>query len=303
MKISGFTMVKNADKYFFPIKESVLSILPLVNEFVIALGNCDADDRTRELIDSIGSEKIRIINRVWYEKDFIKSKIFADETNFALSQCSGNWCFYLQADEVVHEKHWTSIINTCQQHLNTPEIDGLLFKYHHFFGDYHHYLPFHGWYKNEIRIVRNYAGIYSFKDAQSFRKKNHKKLNVTEVDAHIYHYGWVRPPEVMQSKKKAHDSMHHGREKTDVQYEKKANYFDFGALGVIPVFRGTHPAVMQERIRHISWADRLNYSKKAKLSRPLAAHEKTKYKLLSWIEKNLLGGREIFGYNNWKKIK
>ena len=302
MKISGFTMVRNADKYYFPIKESILSVLPIVDEFIVALGDCDNNDKTREQIESINSDKLLIIDRIWNEKDFVDGKIFANETDFALSQCSGDWCFYLQADEVIHEKDLNLIKESCEKYLNTPIVDGLLFKYYHFFGDYNHYLSFHGWYKNEIRIVRNNTGTYSYKDAQSFRKKENKKLNVVEIDAHIYHYGWVRPPEIMQSKKKEQDSMHHGKIKTNTDYQAKSHEFEFGALGLIPVFPGTHPSVMSNLINKISWKYKLNYSKKSTLKRSHMKHEKLKYRLLSFFENVLTGGKDIIGYSNWKKL-
>lgn len=303
MRISGFTMVRNADKYYFPIKESILSILPIVDEFIVALGDCDNDDKTKEQIESINSDKLRIIDRVWNEKDFVDGKIFANETDFALSQCSGDWCFYLQADEVIHEKDLNLIKESCEKYLNTPIVDGLLFKYYHFFGDYNHYLPFHGWYKNEIRIVRGNTGIYSYKDAQSFRKKENEKLNVVEIDAHIYHYGWVRPPEIMQSKKKEQDSMHHGKIKINTDYQAKPCEFEFGALGLTPVFTGTHPSVMSNLISKIFWKYKLNYSKKSKLERSHMKHEKIKYRLLSFFENNLLGGRNLGGFKNYILLK
>ncbi len=303
MKISGFTMVRNATKYYFPIKESILSVLPIVDEFIVALGKGDKEDKTREVIEEIGSKKIKIFDRIWSEEDFVESRIFAKETNFALSQCSGDWCFYIQADEVVHEKDHGKIVKACEEHLSDKRIDGFLFDYYHFFGDYEHYLPFHGWYKHEIRIIRNNAGIYSYKDAQSFRKNNNEKLNVLRLGAHIYHYGWVRPPHLMQSKKKEHDSMHHGRKKIEEEYARKPEDFDFGALGRLPVFPGTHPAVMQEFMKKISWKDQLNYSKHARLNRPKMKHEKLKYRILSFLENTFNRGEDFFGYSNWNLIK
>ena len=92
MKISAFTMVRNAEKYYFPIKESILSVLPIVDEVVVALGDCDANDHTLELIQSIQSDKIKIFRRLWSEQDFVDGRIFAQETNFALSKCTGDWC-------------------------------------------------------------------------------------------------------------------------------------------------------------------------------------------------------------------
>lgn len=303
MSISGFAMVRNADKYYFPIKESIESILPIVDEFIVALGAGDEKDKTRELIESIGSDKVKIIDRVWDEKDFVDGKIFANETSFALDQCKGDWCFYLQADEVIHEKDLPAIKKACEDYQDQAEVEGLLFKYYHFFGDYEHYLPFHGWYKNEIRIVRNHIGCYSYKDAQSFRKNNNEKLGVKEIDAHIYHYGWVRPPEIMQSKKKEQHSMHHGKEESEKAYGYNPDEFEFGAMGALPKFPGTHPKVMNHFIEKLHWKDKLIFAKKVKLHRPLMKHEKPKYKILSFIENNFNGGRDIVGYSNWNLLK
>lgn len=296
-------MVRNATKYYFPIKESILSVLPIVDEFIVALGNNDESDTTRQEIESINSDKIKIIDRVWSEEDFVESKIFAKETTFALENCQGDWCIYLQADEAVHEQDHTAIVQACEQYADNKKVDGLLFKYNHFFGDYEHYLPFHGWYKNEIRVVRNNAGIYSFKDAQSFRKLDNQKLNVKSINAYIYHYGWVRPPELMQSKKREHDSIHHGKAKINTIYKLKPEEFDYGALGKLPKFKGSHPKVMDDFRNKISWLKKLNYSKTANLNRDLMKHEKPKYRVISFLENTFNGGRDIFGYSNWKKIR
>ncbi len=296
-------MVRNATKYYFPIKESILSILPLVDEFIVALGDNDADDATRAAIGSIDSNKIKIIDRVWSEEDYIDGQVFAKETSFALSQCTGDWCFYLQADEIVHEQDLPLIKAACAQQLHNAKVDGFLFNYHHFFGDYDHYLPVHGWYKQEIRIVRNSTKIYSYKDAQSFRKEANQKLQVVPIAAYIYHYGWVRPPHLMQSKKKEQDSMHHGKEKTRVHYQGQSEGYNYGPLGKIPIFKGRHPAVMDEFRSKINWTNQLNYSKKGALDRPLLKHEKWKYKLLTFFENALNGGKDFFGYTNWILVK
>lgn len=296
-------MVRNATKYYFPIKESIASILPIVDEFIVALGAGDELDSTREEILSLNSDKIKIIDRTWSEQAFTDGKVFADETTFALEQCSGDWCIYLQADEVIHEEDHPQIISSCRKHLDDRNIDGFLFDYFHFFGDYEHHLPVHGWYKNEIRIVRNNANIYSYKDAQSFRKQENEKLNVVPVDARIYHYGWVRPPYLMQSKKKEQDSMHHGKQKTTEAYQKKEEHFDYGALGIVPLFKGTHPAVMTDYRAKLDWKSSLNYGKKANLNRPKMKHEKFKYRLLTFLERTFNGGKDFAGYSNWNLLK
>jgi hypothetical protein len=63
MKICGFTFVRNAVKYDYPIIESITSILPIVEEFIVSVGNCD--DGTLQLIESINSPKIKIVHSIW----------------------------------------------------------------------------------------------------------------------------------------------------------------------------------------------------------------------------------------------
>lgn len=300
MKISGFTFVKNADKFYFPIRESILSILPIVDEFVIAMGVNDPGDRTEDLIRSIGSEKIRIIPHAWDKQAMEDGRIYADETNFALDHCSGDWCFYLQADECIHEDDLPKIVEACKQNQNREEIDALLFNYRHFWGDYQHHLPYHGWYRNEIRLIKNNRNIRSIRDAQSFRKLmkdgTEQKLQVVETDIYVYHYGWVRPPSIMQNKKKEQDVVHY---KTKKASEVTQNYYNYGAMGRIPKYTGSHPAVMQEWMAKHDWSDQLNFTNKANLDRDLFKHERLKYRIISWLENNLNGGKTILGYKNW----
>ena len=170
MKISGFTFVKNADKLYIPVKEAILSVLPLCDEFVVAMGDNDEDDRTEQIIKSIGSDKIRIVRTVWDTKTFYKNTEFARQTDIAKKECKGDWLFYIQSDEAVHEKDHETILKACTENLPKSNVEGLLFKYHHFWGDYSHVHKSHTWYKKEIRIIRNDHTIHSWKDAQSFRK-------------------------------------------------------------------------------------------------------------------------------------
>ena len=65
MKVSGFTFVRNAVKYDYPVVESIRSILPAVDEFIVNVGRCD--DGTLELIRSIRDPKIKIVESVWDE--------------------------------------------------------------------------------------------------------------------------------------------------------------------------------------------------------------------------------------------
>ena len=319
MTISGFTMVRNGTKYYYPIKQAISSILPLVDEFVVALGASDEDDRTFEEIQSIGSDKIRIIHTVWDLEKYPRGMEHAHQTDIAKVACTGDWLFYLQSDEVVHEDDLPKIRKRCEELLHDTSVDGLLFKYRHFWGDYDHYITSHAWYANEIRIIRNDPEIHSWESAQSFRripdfdgihyreKKGTYKLKVARVDAHIYHYGWVRPPRFMQNKRKAMEVIHQGQEVAEAQFKQEKAEFDFGDLSLLTEFKGTHPAVMEDRITLFNWSHELERQqdqlamarKNGKLIRR-HKHERMKYRILTFIEQNLLGGRQIFTFRNYR---
>ncbi|MBL0310451.1 MAG: hypothetical protein IPP77_12480 [Bacteroidetes bacterium] len=311
MTISGFTMVKNAAKLYYPIKAVIQSVLPIVDEFVVALGDGDPDDTTLQEINSIGSSKIKIIHTKWDIQSFPNGMENAHQTDIAMKSCTGDWLFYLQADEVVHEKYLDTIYKRCSDLKDDERVEGLLFNYLHFWGDYQHYAVAHGWYPYEIRIVRNKPDIHSFESAQSFRRiptfdgKSYRqkngayKLNVAPVDAYIYHYGWVRPPHLMQAKSKSLETIHKGSEWVENKYGKKSKVFDYGPLGRLPVFKGTHPEVMKSFIEQFDWAGQLNYKEFPLPKRSLFKHERLKYRCLNIFEQNLMGGKQIFSYQNW----
>lgn len=314
MKISGFTFTRNVSKLYYPIKESILSILPICDEFVIAIGKGDEDDNTRELIESIQSPKIKIIDTEWDLEKYPNGMEYAHQTDIAKSHCSGDWLFYIQADEVVHEKYLPIIQSRCEELLSEPRVEGLLFAYKHFFADYDHFINHHGWYQNEVRIIRNLPDIHSFGDAQSFRKilnfdglnyrtKDSYPIQVAKVEAKIYHYGWVRPPSYMQSKKKAMDSAYKSSEKVEEIYKDQGETFDYGPLKHLPKFKGTHPAVMKEKMKDFHWGKELNYTNMKRPKRPKFKHEKLKYRFISFLERSLNGGKHYFPFKNWVLIK
>ncbi len=313
MRISGFSFVRNGIKLYYPVIESIKSILPICDEFVIAVGKGDDDDTTREQIEAIGDPKIKIIDTIWEEEFFKKGVINGMQTNIAKEQCSGDWLFYVQADEVVHEKYLPVIKKRCEELLNVDEVDGLLFRYKHFWGDYNHYHVGHGWYPHEIRIIKNKPDIYSWQSAQSFRRYDYydnprqpegtHKISVANVDAEIYHYGWVRPPHLMQNKRKALDSVHWGKKKASDYYDKAPKEFDYGPLDRLGVFHGTHPKVMEKMISEFNWADKLQAEGKPNPYRELHKHEQFRYRALSTIEEIFNSGKQIGGFRNYNLLK
>jgi hypothetical protein len=315
MTISGFSMVRNATQLFYPIRQSIESILPLVDEFVIAVGKGDEDDLTLEEIRKIDSKKVRIIETEWDLEKYPNGMENAHQTDLAKEACSGDWLFYLQADEVVHEQYLPVIRARCEELLDDQAIEGLLFGYKHFWGDFQHYQISHGWYPFEIRIVRNDPDIHSWESAQSFRRipdfdgLNYRqqegtyKLKVAKVDAEIYHYGWVRPPHLMQNKRKALDTIHKGAERVAALYATAPPEFDYGPMSLLETFQETHPAVMEEWIQQFDWADQLYETEAdAPPNRTHHKHERPKYRLLTFLEQRILGGRQIGGFRNYKLV-
>jgi len=308
-------MGRNATKLYYPVKESIQSILPIVSEFYFALGDSDADDRTREEIESIDSDKIKIIDTKWDTDKYRRNTELAHQTDIAKARCSGDWLIYLQSDEVIHERDLSLISDACNRYLHQKDVDAFLFKYYHFWGDYDHYHISHGWYKREIRVVRNDPDIHSWKDAQSFRRipdfdglnystrENTFKLNVIELDAMIYHYGWVRPPRLMKTKGTVMNTFYHGSAKANQMDKNVPSEFDYGPLNRLARFSETHPAVMGEWINKMDWRDQLQYSGSANPLREKHKHEKFKYRLITLLEQLFYGGNEIGGFKNYNKVR
>lgn len=315
MKISGFSMARNADKLYYPLREAILSVLPIVDEFVVAIGKGDPDDRTLELITGIGDPKVRIVETVWDIEAYPHGTENAHQTDIAKSHCTGDWLLYLQADEVIHERYLPEIVDKCNRYADDPEVEGMVFRYRHFWGDYHHYQKSHHWYSREIRIVRNDPDIHSWTDAQSFRRipgfdgKSYRrpegafKLRVIELDAYVFHYGWVRPPQVMVSKTKSLDTMYKGTE--EVQRLEKLNYFafDYGPLDLLAVYRDSHPAVMKEWIARFDWLDQLQQTGRPSKNRRPHAHERLKYRFMGWIKRTLPGAETWGEFKNYIRIR
>jgi hypothetical protein len=310
MKISGFTFLKNANKLFYPIEESILSILDLVDEFVVALGQGDGDDTSLEILLKINSPKLKIINTIWDFKEFPNGSTYAQQTDIAKEACTGDWLFYLQGDELIHESQKERIKIACNKYLNATEVEGFVFDYLHFWGDYEHYFSDHCWYKKEIRIIRNLPEIHSWKDAQSFRwipdfKGNDyfrtdktRKLNCVNIEVDIFHYGWVRPPQIMKNKENQANQNYNLKSKKD-SFDIN---FDYGRMDYCKIYKKTHPALMQQRIKNLNWKNLLRYNGIAVINRHKMKHEKLKYRILIWIEEKILNGYVIGGFKNYKLL-
>ena len=290
MKIAGFTIIKNAVVNDFPIVEAIKSILPVVDEMIVLIG--DSTDATIALIESIGDPKIKIHHSVW-DKNLRKGGVvLAVETDkaFQYIDASFDWAFYIQGDEVVHEKYHSAIMEACHKYKSDDAVQGLLFKYKHFFGTYDYVGDSRKWYAHEVRIIRNNKKITAYRDAQGFRIGK-TKLPVAAINASIYHYGWVKSPEQMRKKQKESSVFWHD----DTQMQKiisSPDYYDFSGFDSLEKFTDTHPTVMKERIIQKNWAIDLDISKK-KFS--------LKNLILYYFEK--WTGIRPFDFRNYKVIR
>ena len=290
MKISGFTFVRNAIKFDYPVVEAILSILSICDEVIVAVGN--SDDDTLGLIKSINSPKIKIIETVWDDSLRKGGQVLAVETDKALAAVSSDadWCFYIQGDEVVHEQYLPIIKQAMEENLADKKVEGLLFKYVHFYGSYQYVADSFKWYRREIRVIRNTGEIRSYRDAQGFRTLDNQKLSVKLIEAYIYHYGWVKPPEIQREKMKSSINFwgeEHNIEEVKKQYES----FDYSGIDSLSHFEGTHPKVMQDRLKRVNWIFDFDIKVK-KLS--------LKNRLKMTIEK--LTGLRIGEYRNYRII-
>ncbi len=229
----------------YPVVESIKSLLPLVDEMIVGVGQ--SEDGTRELIASIGDSKIKIFDSYWDTNKTQGGLILSEKTNEALAHCANDWCVYLQGDEVLHEADLNSLRQNLIKYENDKQVQGLLFKYLHFYGSYEVIATSRNWYRSEIRAIKKHTGIQSVGDAQGFRV-NAQKAYVRDSGARVFHYGWVKPPENMRTKKKLLDRWWHGTKK-----DEENKNFEFKKSYGLRKFKGAHPQVMATRIIKQGW--------------------------------------------------
>lgn len=301
MKVSAFTYVRNGIQLDYPFIEAIKSVLPLVQECVVVIG--DSTDGTKQAVESLNDNRIKIIDTVWDDNMRTGGLIFAQQANIGLDNVSkdADWLFHIQADEVIHEKDLPLIQKAMEENLQDKRVEGFLFKFLNFFGDYQYYAPSRRFHQHEIRIIRNNSHYRSYKDSQGFRwftnpsgylKEKGKKLKVKAIDATIYHYSWVKPPKKQKEKHIAFGNRYNANDDWVKEYEKRfGNEYSYQEYDYLKFFKGTHPLLMQERIQKQSW--KFNYA-------PKQNDMSLKEKVLKLLED--ITGRQFFIYKNYKRI-
>ncbi len=285
MLISGYTYLKNASSLGYPFIESILSVLSICEEFIIALG--EGEDDTEKLILNLKSDKIKIIHTIWNKDNFIGGKEFSRQADIALSECKHEWVLHLQCDEIIHENDLPKIIKLIKNYNSNFKIEGFLFKYLHFYGNYDYICNSPQWYRNEIRLFRNKINVKPYRDSQGFRIDN-RKLNVIKTDIEVFHYSRVSNPNLLSKKMSAFQSMYNNSNNDAPKNVGNITIFEQNGES-LDSFNGTHPSIMNNRIQKIDWI--FNYDpKKVRMS--------FKYKLKLFFEK--LTGYMFFEYKNYK---
>lgn len=300
MKISGFTLVRHGEEFDYPYLESIRSLLPIVDELVVNIGV--GQDETENKIKKFAENepKLKIFVSDWPLNDPFKQKggqVLSEQTNLVLDRCTGDWCVYLQADEVLHEED-ISLIQESLRDADRRSVDAVVFEYIHFYGSYQVIQKTRGAYRREIRAIRRSSGARSVGDAQSFRSIHGGKLSAILSQARVFHYGWVRSPEKMREKTFYMDQMYHGApnsENADLKIPHTGDNYRYKRFWGLKKFTGTHPAVMLDRIRSKDWNWDLKNS-------PWVWSPKDIKKIfLDLIEQAT--GHRFFEYKNYRLVK
>jgi len=275
MKISGFTIARNVIKFNYPIVESIQSVLPVCDEFIVNVG--DSEDDTLNLMKSIQGDKIRIVQNVW---DFSQgTEVLSAQTNLALKECTGDWAFYLQSDEVIHENDLGKLKHIMQKYFYHEDVDALRFRWLHFYGSYFRYRIDRGWYQKQDRIIRNNGEVESFGDAFGFRRKDGRPLRRKNTNCFLYHYGWVHSEETMTERRVNAENIGF----TVLKDSERQGQYDYGDLNRFPAYFGKHPAVLKERIDQHSLS----------LEDLKEIHKKYWWQPLKWFKVRYKTGRRV----------
>lgn len=298
MKISGFSYIRNGFTFHYPFLQSIQSVLPVCDEFVIAVG--DSTDGTREAIEALNSPKIKIIDTIWDMSLREGGKLFAQQANIALDNITGDWGFHIQADEVIHENDLPKIPQAIQKYANDDKIDGFILPYYHFFGGYNYIRTSRAVHRYEVRVFKNNKYVRSYRDSQGFRIYHDaqdylvgkgKKLRVKEIDAHVFHYNYVRPPKAMIKKAHFFQTFWDKQTTTERGTIAETEQWSYEAVDLLEEFTKSHPKLMQEIVNAQDWEYVYDPSK---------SNMKLKDRILHKFHD--LTGIWLFEYKNYKRV-
>jgi len=250
VKISGFTFIRNGVVLGYPFVPAIQSLLPLCDEIIVNVPR--STDGTLAAVRQMGDPKIRIVESEWDEAQRTAGLAMSHHTNIALDQCTGDWCVYIQGDEVLHEDTLPAMRAAMERELNQPAVQGLIVDYTHFYGSYRTYAYSFGWYQREVRVVRRDPNIRSRGDAQGFRMVNNEKLRVKKSGGHYFHYGHALSPQQAKVKRENFLKLSRSDDVVAQEIQNRPEQFYDDDQKVKP-FTGTHPRVMQDIVAAANW--------------------------------------------------
>lgn len=250
MKVSGFSFLRDGVKLGYPFVESIRSALPVVDEFVVAVGA--SDDGTLERLQAMKEPKLRLVETTWNEQCRSHGFVYGQQKMIAQYNCTGDWAFYLEGDEVLHEDDLGPLRRAMAHYLDDHEVEALAFDYFHFYGDTRHLHTAAQAYRKACRIIRNSLrsiapdGLYwaVIKEKQWHGGRNKRRTRYPRAAAlnlPIYHYGNARHERYVRAKAEA------GNQYWSEKQAFQAAYGDLDPQQIGP-FEGTHPAVMTDWI-------------------------------------------------------
>ena len=250
MKVSGFTFIRDGVRFGYPFVESIRSALPVCDEFIVAAGR--SSDDTLERLREIDDPRLRIIETTWNEHCRSQGFVYSQQKMIAQYNCTGDWAFYLEGDEILHEDDVARLREAMEHYLDKPEVEVLAFDYYHFYGDVEHLNVTPHVYRKAARIIRNDIrsiapdGLYwAVIKKQNWLGRRNKRRNryprAAAIGIPIYHYGNARAEHYLAP-----------RAQVVNQYWGNRNIWpsNYGRLDptMIVPFTGTHPAVIRDWI-------------------------------------------------------
>jgi hypothetical protein len=286
VKVSGFTIVRDAIKLDFPLEASIRSILPICEEVVVNVGR--SEDDTLALVRSITDPRIRIIETEWDMSR--RNTVLGLETQRAMQACTHPWGVYIQADEVLHERGAAELAQAIQRYDSDDRVEGLLVRYIHFYGGFDTIATHRRWYRREVRAVRlaPELDIRPYQGAQGFRVgPDHRKIRARLTNAEMFHYGWARPSQALKEKRELGRTMYPWRNADESQ----------PLLAWIPgirAFTGQHPAVARK------WIENRRHDPERVIEPRRFRWGFIRYYLSGAIER--LTGVRVFEFRNYKIV-
>ena len=248
VRISGFSFIRNGLVLGYPFVPAIRSLLPLCDEIIVNVPR--STDGTLDAVRGIGDSKVRIIQSDWDDAEKMGDPIMRRHTDLALEQCTGDWCVYIQGDEVLHEDGIPAMRASMERELKNPLVQGLLVDYTHFYGSYWTEVYSFGWYYQEVRVVRRDPKIRSWGGAQGFRTTDAQKLRVKHSGGRYFHYGFALEPSQARAKVTNLDELYGNEKRAQAASARPRFYADDQK---VKPFTGTHPAVMREQAERATW--------------------------------------------------